>query len=189
MRYLLLLSCLLVNLPAAANWQLNNANSRLSFITIKKQDVAEVHQFEQLQASIDQQGNIKLDINLNSLNTKIPVRDQRMQQFLFETNTFPKASLNAKIDTNIIKHLKVGQQKRITLTGTIALHGQQQIMNFDLMIARLNQQTLLVTSFSPVILNAKSFALVQGVKKLQAMAKLPSISNAVPISFVLTFNQ
>ncbi len=189
MRYFLLLSCLLVNLPVFAAWQLDNATSKLSFITIKKQDIAEVHQFDHLQASIDQQGNITVEIDLSSVNTNIAIRDQRMQQFLFETAKFPKASFTTKVAIDVINNLPVGQTKIVKLKGEIFLHGQQQTIGVEAMLARLNKETLMVTSFSPIILNAKDFALVKGVKKLQAIAKLPSISNAVPISFVLTFKQ
>ena len=189
MRYFILLCSLLINLPVLANWQLDNAASKFSFITIKKQDVAEVHQFDRLQATIDQQGNIHLEIDLSSVNTHIPIRDQRMQQFLFETATFPKASFNAKIEIATINHLAVGQSKTLKLNGEISLHGQQQAVSVETMLIRLNKNTLIVTSFSPLILNAKNFALVNGIQKLQEIAKLPSISNAVPISFVLTFNQ
>ncbi len=188
MRYLLLLSWVLFSLPSLANWQLNNTASTLSFITIKKQDIAEVHQFERLQASIDKQGNIKLEIDLTSVNTQIAIRDQRMQEFLFETTKFPKASFNAKINPAILANLPIGETKTFSLKGQISLHRQQQTVNTQVMLIRLNEQTLLVNSLKPIILNAKDFALVQGVKKLQEIAKLPSISNAVPINFVLTFN-
>jgi hypothetical protein len=57
------------------------------------------------------------------------------------------------------------------------------------MVAKLSDKQFIVSSLQPILLNAKNFSLVAGVQKLQELAKLPSISNAVPVSFVLTFNR
>jgi hypothetical protein len=48
---------------------------------------------------------------------------------------------------------------------------------------------MLVTTVQPVIIKAEDFALVAGINKLQALAKLPSIAYTVPVSFVLTFQK
>jgi len=46
-----------------------------------------------------------------------------------------------------------------------------------------------VSSLAPVIVQANEFGLVAGVEKLKELAGLPSISLAVPVSFVLTLAQ
>ena len=46
---------------------------------------------------------------------------------------------------------------------------------------------LLVSSRLPVIVNASDFALIEGIERLRAVAGLPSISPAVPVSFTLRF--
>lgn len=47
----------------------------------------------------------------------------------------------------------------------------------------------MVSSFQPIIINANEFGLVAGVDKLRDIAGLSSISQAVPVSFVLTLTQ
>jgi len=56
-------------------------------------------------------------------------------------------------------------------------------------VSNLSETKLVVSSMKPIIINAQRFALVDGVKKLQELAGLPSISNAVPLSFVLSFKK
>ena len=46
---------------------------------------------------------------------------------------------------------------------------------------------LIVSSTKPIIVQASDFGLVDGILKLQELAKLPSIATTVPVSFVLTF--
>jgi hypothetical protein len=44
-------------------------------------------------------------------------------------------------------------------------------------------------SKKPVVVNAPEFKLAEGVEALREIAGLPSISLAVPVSFVLAFDQ
>jgi hypothetical protein len=47
----------------------------------------------------------------------------------------------------------------------------------------------MVSSRKPVIVNAASVDLADGIEALREVANLPSISKAVPVSFVLTFEE
>jgi len=48
---------------------------------------------------------------------------------------------------------------------------------------------LLAASTTPIIINAADFKMEEGVAKLQALAKLPSVATAVPVSFILSFTK
>ena len=188
MKYILLFVAM-ITFPALSAYQLDNSNSTLSFITIKKGDVSEAHTFNQLKGSFDQSGNINFEIDLTSVNTKIAIRDTRIQQYLFNTEVFPTASFNAKMDISDFNNITVGESRRVTLPGTIDLHGIKQAITTEILLVKLSKQQFIVSSTQPVLFNATSFSLVTGVKKLQELAGLPSISNAVPVNFVLTFKQ
>ena len=174
--------------PALSQWQIDNDYSTLSFISTKNSEIAEVHHFDKVMGSVDDnKGKVTFVIDLASVNTMIPIRDQRMRDFLFKTSEFSKATFSADVDTTFLKALPVGQQKQIKLSGEIDLHGQQQVVTTEVQIAKLTKDRLLVNSVKPVVLNAKSFKLAAGVAKLQEIAGLANISNAVPVSFSLTF--
>ena len=88
-----------------------------------------------------------------------------------------------------VSKLKAGQMMVDALEGQLNLHGQVSPVTAELVIARLGPETLLVSSRRPLVLQAGDFKLVEGVEKQREVAGLPSISNAVPVSFVLTFDQ
>lgn len=58
--------------PAHANWHLDGESSRLSFITGKNGDTAEVHRFLVLHGSVDNKGVAGLRIEMDSVSSGIP---------------------------------------------------------------------------------------------------------------------
>jgi len=171
----------------SANWQLDNAASKLNFVSTKKGTVAEVHTFKQLAGSIDASGHVYLSINLASVDTAIPIRDERMQAHLFESTQFPSLNLSAMIDAEVLAEMPIGTPIQHTLETKVSLHGIQKTLTAEVLITKLNAKDLLVTSYTPLIINAASFKLTAGVDKLRELAKLPSISYAVPVTFTLRF--
>ncbi|MGB5604289.1 MAG: YceI family protein, partial [Gammaproteobacteria bacterium] len=68
-------------------------------------------------------------------------------------------------------------------------HGQSGPVTAELAVARLGPNKLLVASRKPVVLQVADYELSEGVEKLREVAGLDSISKAVPVSFVLTFDK
>lgn len=179
--------CLFVSLPTLATWQLDNEQSLVSFVSIKKSDVAEAHHFDSLKGSIKTNGEAKIKISLVSVNTGIAIRNERMQAMLFESELFPQAIITANIGTKFIEKLALGESSELMLQGRLELHGMKKSLQIPTYVTKVSNSKLMVTSIKPVVITAKDFGLEEGVKKLQEVASLPSISNAVPVSFVLTF--
>lgn len=189
MRFLLLIVLSFFISPAFSAWQLDNQSSSLNFVTIKKGDVAEAHKFMRLEGSVTDEGKVNFSIDLTSVNTQIEIRDERMKEFLFNTKLFPKANFSAQLDMTLLNKIAAGKSILMSFSGDISLHGEKQQVNVQVMVAKLSDNQFIVSSLKPIIINAKNFSLIAGVQKLQELAKLPSISNAVPVSFVLTFNR
>ncbi|SET23432.1 YceI family protein [Thalassotalea agarivorans] len=180
---------LLINFSAIANnWQLDSDKSTLNFVSVKKETIAETHTFEALQGTIDAQGKAKLVVQLTSVNTLIPIRNERMQTMLFETNQYTTAGFKTTIDPTLISGLAVGEQKRVTLSGELSLHGKVNTISADVVVTKLKDKTITVNTAAPIVLNAADYDLTAGVAALQAIAGLPSISLMVPVTFHLTFN-
>jgi len=175
--------------PAFSAWHLDDSKSSLTFVSIKKGSIAENHRFKKFAAKLDKKGLLSVDIDLGSVDTKIPVRDSRMTEYLFETAKFSHANFTAQIDLNELDAITIGSTKRLSVSGKIDLHGQQQVLVMDVLVAKLSNKRMLVTTLQPAIIKAGDFALVAGINKLQALAKLPSIAHTVPVSFVLTFQK
>ena len=182
-----MIAALVTSSQAFATWDLDNASSYLSFVSTKAVDIAEVHRFDTLAGRISDKGKAVITIQLGSVNTSIPVRDERMQELLFETNKYLHATARAKIDMDRIDVLQPGDSVRLDTEFTLDLHGNDVSFTANVEVARLSESVLTVTSTKPIILNAASAELTDGIEALRKVANLPSISNAVPVSFVLSF--
>lgn len=172
---------------AQADWQLDNDQSHLTFVTIKATHIAEVHRFTQLRGSLNAAGQADIEIALASVETNIPIRDERMQQMLFDTDLFPSAGITATFDAEMLAGLTAGDSRMLDISAQLRIKDSSIPVSVPVLAARLNAETLVVTSARPVLVSADSVGLTEGVEKLREVAGLPSISRAVPVSFVLTF--
>ncbi len=183
----LLLATFIV-IPAQADWVLNSEESTVSFVSTKAINIAEVHKFANLTGSVNAEGRVEVMIGLSSVDTGIEIRDDRMREMLFDTETYALAKMTANVDIGMLNELKTGDSMRATIEGELSLHGESVPMSFDVVVARTSDSQLLVMSEKPVVVNAPLFKLAEGVERLREIAGLPSISTAVPVSFLLSFD-
>ena len=174
--------------PAFGAWTLDGDQSAVSFVSTKAINVAEVHRFGELSGSVDDAGMVGVSISLSSVDTGIELRDERMREMLFDTARYATAEVTAEVDVDAIRDLSAGQSIDLTIEGRVDLHGQSQPLTMEVVVTRSGEYRLLVVSKKPVIINAPQFALSEGVEALREIAGLPSISLAVPVSFVLAFD-
>lgn len=174
---------------ALAEWTLDNTKSSLNFVSTKAIDIAEVHHFSQLVGRVSDNGKAVLTIELASVETGIPIRNERMLEMLFETRKFPLATVRSKIDMDIVNAIATGASQNMAIDLELDLHGIRVDIAANVVVVKLDDKTLMVSSAGPVILNASTVELSEGIEALREVASLPSIGNAVPVSFILTFEQ
>ena len=80
-----------------------------------------------------------------------------------------------------------GSIAEVTAQGSLSLHGETQPMVIDMQAAKVDAGTVMVASTKPLVIDAAKFGMSDGVEKLREIAGLDSISNAVPVTFVMTF--
>ncbi len=186
---LLIAASLFVNGPCFAAWSLDNDASQVSFVSVKAGDAGEVHRFTEISGGLSANGDATVTIQLASVDTLIPLRDERMRELLFQTDLFPTASLSASIDMDALNAIEPGDSMDLTAGLKLELRDQQIELPAEMIVARLGDRKLMVSSRKPVIVNAASVDLVNGIEALREVANLPSISKAVPVTFVLTFEE
>ncbi|MGE7990566.1 YceI family protein [Pseudomonas sp. NPDC089554] len=174
-------------LPAHANWHLDGESSRLSFITGKNGDTAELHRFLVLHGKVDRKGAASLSIEMESISSGIPLRDERMREDLFEVSRFPNATVQAQLDLRPINDLANGAQLELRLPLTLTLHGQSHNFNALLLATRLDERRFQVVTLEPLLLRAEDYGLLPGLESLRKFAGLKSINPSVPVSAVLIF--
>ena len=175
------------SLSAQANWYLDGESSRLSFISTKNAHIAEVQRFLVLHGKVSPKGLAQVEVELESINSGIPLRDERMRKELFEIQTFPEALITTQIDLRPINDLAPGAQLELRLPVTVNLHGKQQVYDAQLLATRLDDRRFQVVTLEPLIINAADFDLVAGLENLRKVAGLSAISLSVPVGAVLIF--
>jgi polyisoprenoid-binding protein YceI len=173
---------------ARAQWELDGTRSAVNFISIKNNGVAEVHSFATLLGYVGGDGKVQLTISLDSVKTLIDIRDQRMRELLFETVTFPAATIIAAIDPAILTAVAEGGTVLTELPVTLSLHGKERSLTVPMAVVGEGGGRMQVYSLRPVIVNAADFGLDAGVAALQKVAGLQALSTAVPVTFNLVFS-
>ena len=179
----------MASLSANADWQLVNKDSRLSFVSIKAAHIAERHTFTALSGNVRENGNVELSVDLASVNTGIEIRDQRMRDLLFSVVDFPSADFTTTLDLASVNALAIGARTNLLVGGKLRVQEIVVDVETEVSAVRLADNRLMVSTTQPLLLNASALGLADGVERLRAIANLPSISLAVPVTFQLLFEK
>lgn len=178
--------------PPFGVWELVDTESNVSFVSVKKGTIAETHDFTgvtSLVGSVRADGSAVLTIVLDGIESHIDVRNIRMREHLFETRTYPFATLSTNIDVESYQTLEVGSDIDKIIDVNIDVHGKHITKRIGVTIQRTTTDSLFVLSRGPVHINASDFGMGAGVLKLQGLANLSSISPEVDVSFTLLFER
>lgn len=171
-----------LSLGIDGSYVLDSQRSRISFLSVKKSTVVEQHHFASLTGSVSEQGEALIEVTLDSVQTLIDIRNERMREYLFETAEFPLASISTQVDTAMLTGLLAGDQWYGELAISLSLHGNEQRYNAQVEVTRLGDGELLVHTTQPLLLHVDDFDMAAGVAKLAELAALPSITPVVPVS-------
>lgn len=177
----------LASAPVHAGWTLVPDASRLGFVSIKNNTVAETHRFTRFNGSVADDGQAKLQISLDTVETGIAIRNERMRELLFETAKFPQATVALTVDWKPLLSLAIGEHLLVTTNARLDLHGVANTLPAELRVTRLGADRLLVSSEQPVLVNAMNHGLINGIDALRKVAGLQAIGSGVPVHFSLLF--
>lgn len=171
-----------------AQWELDSERSAINFVSIKNNAVAETHSFTSMVGFIGAEGNVQVAIDLDSVETLIPIRNERMRELLFETAKFPAAQITAQVDPALVAGLADAGTIVAELPITLALHDVQRKIMAPVTIVSDDTGRLRVFTSRPMVVNAADFGLDGGIEALREIAGLDAIAGAVPVTMSLTFN-
>ena len=187
MRYWLTLVLFFGWASAHAEWKLDAGLSTLNYVSIKNNKIGEINYFRNFDAAIQADGAFKMQVVLNSVDTRYKIRDQRMSSLFFETNLFPKAIISGKVPVDNIKTMVPGETRRVEVDVTLDLHGHTEKISANLRLLKMGDKRFMAVTESPLLLNVQGFALEEGIKQLMDAANLNGITWVVPVNFVLVF--
>ncbi|BDW99353.1 YceI family protein [Maricaulis maris] len=174
---------------ASGDWQLDTERSTLSFVSIKSGEIAEAHSFSGLSGSVTTDGRAELVIDLDTVETGIDIRNERMREHLFQADRFATARVTTTLDLAALADLGVGERRSLTLPAVLDLHGMRLDLEADVTVTDIDGRQVLVESRAPVMVHVEDFGLAGGLATLQELAGLPSITPVSPVSFSLLFTR
>ena len=186
-RILLLAALVAASSGAWAQWQLDSEKSAVRFISIKNASVAETHSFGSMVGYVNADGAVQLVIDLASVETMIPIRNERMRELLFRTAEFPSARVTANVDPAVLEAVAGGGTVATELALALSLHGVESELSGPVLVIGEGDGRLQVLTPEPVLIRAEDYSLAGGIEALRKIAGLDSISTAVPVTVHLVF--
>ena len=174
--------------PAWAEWQVAD-NSSVQFVSIKNNTIGEVSHFDMVSGTLGDQGAVEVRVALDSVETNIGIRNDRMKKMLFEVGLYPEAVITAQLSPETMAVLGSSSGSAVPVVLKIDLHGQVVSKDAVLTVSAAAAGGFSATTSQPILLNAAEFDLEDGVAALQSVAGLNAISRVIPVTVSLNFTK
>lgn len=179
---------LLCSNAVADDWTLDSKRSTLHFVSVKNDTIAETHRFTELTGAIND-GELKVTIPVASIDTAIPIRNERMLKHLFNAEEYTNVTATASIPTSIYDLETATGTLPVIVSIEVFIAGEAVEVNAALQVTKVSADHLVATTSRPILINANDFALVEGINKLQEIAGLQAIDQVIPVTFSVQFSR
>ena len=184
-RFISCAALLMMAQATLADWRLTSA-SKVGYISIKNNAIAEHNVFSGVTGSLSKKGQLKINIDLSTVETQVDIRNQRMRELFFEVTQYPQAVVTAELDAQELAQVDSGAPLEIVKPFTLSLHGIEVTAEAHLRVVAVGGRAW-VSTVRPILISAADFGLEGGVAALQKIAGLQAIAAVVPVSVDLKF--
>ena len=171
---------LLITQATLADWRLTSA-SKVGYVSIKNNVIAEHNYFSGVTGSLNKKGQLKVSIDLSTVETQVDIRNQRMRDLFFEVMQYPEAVVTAQLDMQELAQVESGAPLELVKLFTLSLHGVESTAEAHLRIVSVGGRAW-VSTVRPILISAADFGLEGGVAALRKIAGLEAIAAVVPVS-------
>ena len=184
-RFISCAALLMMAQATLADWRLTSA-SKVGYISIKNNAIAEHNVFSGVTGSLSKKGQLKINIDLSTVETQVDIRNQRMRELFFEVTQYPQAVVTAELDVQELAQVDSGAPLEIVKPFTLSLHGVEATAEAHLRVVAVGGRAW-VSTVRPILISAADFGLEGGVAALEKIAGLQAIAAVVPVSVDLKF--
>ncbi|MBX2849091.1 MAG: YceI family protein [Acidiferrobacterales bacterium] len=168
-------------------WSIDERRSSISFVSIKKNNIGETHSFANFYGTVHD-GMAYIAIKPDSVDSRVPIRNLRMRDFLFKTNVYPMIRIKSNV-TDVLEAVNVGESETASVVASVKLHGIERDVNMNIRVSKLSDHKMVVTSTHPILISAADFGMASGIRTLSKLVNGLTIAENVPVSFSLLFQQ
>ncbi|SMP00600.1 OmpA family protein [Shimia sagamensis] len=172
--------------PFGSGWRLEPGASSIQFSSIKNQSVIETSSFATLSGNINATGAATVTVLLDSVDTKVDLRNVRMRFLFFETFLHPEATVTTQIAPELIADLSKVKRKTVSLPIELNLHGVKREEIAQLSVILIGEDLIAVSSAEPLTLKVADYDLMDGLQSLEEAASV-SIVPSTNVNFDLIF--
>ncbi|MGZ2257913.1 YceI family protein [Roseobacter sp. A03A-229] len=171
-----------------ATWTSVEADSSVAFGSIKSNEFGEIHHFSGVSGTVSEAGELAVTIDLASVETNIDIRNERMMEHVFQAGK-ATAKLTGAVDMEAVNGLDVGATTLVDVEGTLAFAGLETDVETPMLVARLADNRVLVTTADFIMLSTEDLGITAGVDKLMELASLDSITRVTPVTIRMVFEK
>ena len=191
MRYLILF-CLALSPGAFADWKLDAARSSITYLSTKivagaHIGIFEPNRFHRFSANITDGGAVRVVIDLDSVDTGVAIRDERVKEHAFAVARYPRATVSLSLPQAARRGLAPGESTLHDLSAELDLRGQVHPVGVKMRITGLDDGGLLVQTVEPILVDAKAYGMLDGFETLRALVGLFKIPTTIPVSVNMVF--
>ena len=187
MKYFVFVALTCFSLFSHSEWVVDTKNSHVGFASVKNKTIAENHRLSGLTGSVGSDGEALVSIDLATVETLVPIRNERIREILFDVANFPSATIQTKLDMDQINSISSGETEGLRIPLSIGLKSIKISKSVMVSVVRSGENIYDVASADPIMIRVSDFSLLDGVKTLKEMAGLQSIEPVVPVTFNLRF--
>jgi OOP family OmpA-OmpF porin len=169
-------------------WTMQPGQSVLNFQSVKNQTIVETGSFAALQGKIDADGSVKIEIPLESVDTKVDLRNVRMRFMFFESFKFATATVTVQLDAADLSDLPKVRRKLIDVPFALDLHGVRKELRTQAIVTLLSADSVAVSSSVPISVSVADFDLTDGIEKLMDASGFEILPSAF-VSFDFVFSR
>ena len=160
-------------------WTLSD-ESQISLTSTKNGIVSETHSLAAIKGGISAAGKVELALDLRAIETNIPIRNERMQTWLF--SDAPVAKLSANVEPALSAN-----ETAFTIDQTLTLEANGNTVMLDVPLTVVKEGNAAAKVAGQLIIDVADFGYAPGIEKLREIAGLKSISTEVPVDVKLVF--
>ena len=160
-------------------WALSD-ESRISLTSTKNGLVSETHSLAAIKGGVSGEGTVELQFDLRAIETNIPIRNERMQTWLFSDE--PVAKLSANVQAALS-----AKETAFTIDQTLTLEANGNTVMLDVPLTVVREGDAVAKVAGQLVIDVADFGYAPGIEKLREIAGLKSISTEVPVDVKLVF--
>ena len=160
-------------------WTLSD-ESRISLTSTKNGLVSETHSLAAIKGEVSAAGKVVLALDLRAIETNIPIRNERMQTWLFSDE--PVAKLSANVEAALS-----AKETAFTIDQTLTLEANGNTVMLDVPLTVVREGDAVAKVAGQLVIDVADFGYAPGIEKLREIAGLKSISTEVPVDVKLVF--